>query len=422
MSQNQFDFDKAVAGLKQNRPAHVPNLDSMSNLDRSRRSPWVIRAVVVTTCSAVGIGILIPRSTAGAAWAQVAEKFAKQPRVHILEKSVNLHSGRLQVESESWVDGVKYSYSTKWGERTSLAVCDGKRGLSYRNFTDPKNGAGRVAWIAKIKSPAPPSFTSPIGMDSNSIDEVIKTADVKVLSQETVQGPNGKQVRYKIERNPGPKTNWTYFVTADSDTGLIRKVEHFISGKAIREATIDYPADVDPKVFQVDGLGYATRDFDEMRSVVTNDIKQGLGSKTVTGKTITVRSVLYSEDGGLWVLWTGSTPSGDLRHPIQLVGFPKPVKAQYSYPAKNVNMNLFSIKAFTVSAGLSSRAKLSPVINQRIGGMAVGLMNQKFSKINVIIPVVDETGTKKLGSARFNNLPVRRIDSIYSYGDLLGER
>lgn len=434
MSQKPFDIDRAIAGLKEVRPERVPRADQLRT--QRKRPPTRLIAVGLT---AIGAGVLFwPRVGGGSiAWAQVVENTQQTQRFYVRTTM----GGKGSFTSEQWVDGPRYAYKIMWPtskQTVSYTVFDGNYLTYSRGYGKGKNGStDSIAYRAKTKPTSHFLSIGLLGSESNFIDDILKNQSFKVLEQKEVDTPKGKRMRYDVRRqhapgkpNNGYEMRMTFF--ADPTSKLIVRAETYVgnsgqNGKPLQIATvaeIEYPESMSDEVFKFKMPGVKVVDLDKLRANVADTIKKGLGSQTVKGQKVTLRSVLYDHSGGLWVLWSGSgLPRGDLAYPIRVAGLPVPRRTKFTYPApKSARViNVFGLKGLTANATESNRRSVVlPSINARLGGMAMGVPNQTFKTINVVVPVLDSTGSKKLGEATFRNVPVQRIGSIYEFRSELG--
>jgi|GEM_PF-5092953 len=412
MSSNRFNLDRAVDALRSELPSGEARVRAKNFLLKPKPVSYRPRLVVLGLVGAAAVALLWPRGESGSAWAQIASQTRGQVRMHM----ATYVPGKSVPYMERWVDGNRYKitfelHPPKQKPIYDFSICDGRRVLYYRGNELMKNGEYRSAHVAKVQ-PGPRDLQYSYGLmgaGSNLIDDVIKQEGWKVQSQkEKVSSAYGVRDVYVLSIRY-PHATFTRFATVyvDSETKLIREAEFKDEGGLQTAlAKIDYPDSFPSSTFAlVAPPGVRIRDFDKDREHLETIIRKGLGTKTVAGKTITLRAVVHAGWGEMWVLWTGGAPAGDLRNPIQVAGFPK---------AKP-----FGIKTFTIKP--DPRSKPAPAIGQRLGGMAI-LIQRKLDKITVTIPVLDATGKKKLGTATFADVPVFRVESIYDVAETLGIR
>ena len=135
------------------------------------------------------------------------------------------------------------------------------------------------------------------------------------------------------------------------------------------------------------------------------------GSPTVhaAGQTIVLRALLHDQSGGLWILWTGGNPpAGSLPVPVKVQDFAKP--------------RAFGLKGFVAPTPGAKRVAPAPSIGERLNGMGLAILDKNLTRITLDIPVLDSTGKKKLGTAHFKNIPVRKIGMIWDFSYSLGLR
>ena len=438
MPQNSFEFENAIRGLRAVEPVSVPTAE---NLIARRSGPtryWLYRSLAVGSIALAAAGVFWPRSTSGVAWAQVVAAMSEAQRYHVRTCAL----GDTEPFSEYWVDGPRYAFVIRDPVTKALAYesrCDGEYSTSVQVHGKPRNGSEPIAIRQRVSGKPAYGWRGNLGSPSNLVDDIIRRMNYRVLAEKEINTPKGKLVRYTVSQTLG--TNgvvfWksgkqttgsiTLYIYADPTSKLMVRSETLDPTGQVASATeVEYPAQIDDDVFKFKGPNLHVLDLDEDRTEVSRLLETGLGSATVNGHKIVLRSVLYDRDGGLWVLWTGGLPRGDLRYPVKVLGLRTPKVTKMSHPnprSWEPAINAYSLKAFTANASeKDGRSRVLPAIGARIGGMALGVTDKTFSTVDVIVPILDETGAKMLGEATFKKVPVHRIGSIYDYAKELGLR
>lgn len=418
MSQKQFDFDHAIESLKAKKPSHVPSVSGLLAPRRPVLRRGVFRFAMVAAVAFVAVGLLWPRSTSIVAFAQVRDNLESQRRVHIVTEYKYLKGG----QTEAWVDGDKFYHKLQFHANypTFVAVSDGEYITRYMGGSKPQNGTVATAWKAKLSTKKAERFyIGPYGQGPNIVDEFLKSKSLELVGQKLIESPDGPVMRYSVRWSNREPMN----VYADPKTKLISKIETLSNkGAVATETRIEYPTEIPASTFQFSIPGVQVRSIDDTQALIKSNVETGLGSQTVAGKTITLRAVLHDTNGGLWVLWTGGAPRGDLQHPVKIQGFPVPRTTKATFPGKLPEINAFGHKAFTVGAEAAKVGKPSPAIGQRLGGMGIGMRGRSLDKVTLTIPVLNSTGGKKLGEVTFKDVPVVKIQMIYDYSEILGIR
>ena len=412
MSSNPFDFQRAVEALREEKPTSEMQARARGALVKPNRAIprlryWAFGGV------ALALGVMMwPRVETSAGWAQVAQANQGQVRVHVVVRFLKSK----HMFSEKWQDGSKYSLVLSdplTGELVFWSRSDGDRSVRYSHYSlahSAKNGVPQRAHLSRV-SPVPGYQLPPIsmlGMDSPDIEKVIAQDEWKLVDQKpSVKTEDGTFDLYRL-KNEMFKTKRMVNAYVEKDTKLIRRLDSLgEKGEVVAVSKVDYPKSIDPKRFSLTPPpGVKVLDVEKEISSLNSVIAKGLGTKSAAGKTITLRAVLHDTGGSLWVLWTGGAPAGSLENPVLVKGYGK--------------RRVFGLKAFTVAKETSPPTYPAPGCGERLGGMAVELPVGKLNRVTLTIPVLDETGKKKLGSVTFADVPVRPIDSLYDLGESLG--
>lgn len=426
MSQKPFDFQNALSQLKTVSPSRVPAAIDVAK--PARRFPY--RTSAIGLAAALAAAIFWPRAESGIAWAQVLDTNKGTQRIHVINYWRDGHK-----TLEWWRDGERYTYLSyapgSMGKSLFMETrCDGEHVIHVNHDRKPRNGWRRLG--KKEKAVPAEGFEwggALVGSTSNIVDDIIQRKVYKLLDERTVDTAEGPRVRFRLSRasrftiQKKTKTVTTSaLVFVDPKTRLIQTIQ-YVDGKdnPLSKAVIEYPNQIEDSVFKLNTTDVDILDVDKDRKVVAQIIRRGLGSQTVKGQTVTLRSVLFDGAGALWILWSGNLPHGSLPHLVRIEGYPSPkVVPNVSFPmSTKAVLNAYSYKSFTANA-TERRSKVLPSINARLGGMAVGMRYQVLSQIDLVVPVLDATGKKKLGEAKFRNVPVHRIFSLFDYREQLG--
>ncbi|RYG36593.1 hypothetical protein EON81_09265 [bacterium] len=342
----------------------------------------------------IAVFVLWPRTGSSAAWAQVAEKSRSEPRVAVRTKVL----GRL------------FSERYRDGNREAIDFYDRKGRIDYRLRTDGKQrmeylGRAKTAWLYPAQESVGHRSLAFLETNGDGLQALLASEGVSEIARSQ---PEGKLVRYHLKwslvARPGRTFERRFDAFVEPESDRIRRIDHIVVGKVTMSEEIDYPASIPSERFAISAPpGTKLRDAQRVMDDVNGNVRKGLATRKVAGKTITLRG-LVSSHGSLVILWTGSDLPSDGRFPATLVG------ATSLRPGYGI-------------AALSSRPQKDPAYRPVVyAGLPV--RGQEFftpkgiaSSYNVRIPVVKNG--KSIGEATFKKVIPEEIPSIYSLGSAL---
>lgn len=393
MPQIPVNLNSAIETLKEEMPSEEARARASQALSTRRpRASWIPRLALVGGAIGVAMAIILwPRPTLGSPWSVAALQTANVPASHRIERSA---TGETLMEI--WQEGGKMAmtaHDPKTRRVILLMRRNDKQHLSYFNFYPPRPkdrnpNATPAATKGRNDGRSRPYDAANFDLVKTLLDD----KNVKVLDQRNVTTPEGERTYYKLRSTLAGHTLDVY---AEPQTGRIRKIVSVPNGTI---ATIEYPATIDPAVFDVNvalASDAVTYDIDEETAQARRTLAAGLGSKG----GVTLRLAAMDSSGSLWVLWTGATPEGNLSKPFKVTG----VKLGKAY----------GLPALTTSWKKARVSLPAPGIGVRLGGMARPVLTKAPKTLDISIPTPS-------GYVLFRQIAYQRINLIYDLSEPMG--
>lgn len=404
MSPKPFSLDHALATLRGERSSpeaaararaalqnSLPPGEGWGGVPPRRRLARPLAATMIAT--ALALVVFMPRTHAGAAWAQtLAASFDAVP-THTVERDAKGY-----VTLERWVAGRKRAWVLydKSHKPAMERRDDGQRLYSYGGgaFYNPKNPNSRP-WAFVSRSSGNDLSEEAI---QGSSEVVLKQPGVEVVEHQEASG--GRPETYRL-RVPRPYAKQKEELVAELEPGGRRIVRVTRPGFAGGE-TIDYPASIPASVFAPRPQAIPVPDVFDMKRLsaqIEAGVSRGLGKQG----PVTLRAVLLTGWGELWVLWTGALPDSRLSHPFS-------VPSVECGPA-------FGLKIFTKAWRQSPKMNGVPVATPgpRLGGMGRTPLVKLGSTVDLDVPYPG-------GVAHFRNVRYVRVGYLQHVSALLGAK
>lgn len=345
--------------------------------------------LIVTSLAFV---VLMPRTTAGSAWAQTLTQSFDSVPIHSVSRMANGKVGY-----EQWRSGRKRAHVLYDRNGKALMEQSDNGQWLYNSassmFIDPKRPNARL-WGTVSRSIGPNFLGSEI--QYGSPEALLKQRGVEVVNHEPAE--NGKPEAYRL-RIPMPYREAKEERLAEiGNDGRIRRLT-YPNGRG--GVDIEYPESIPDAVFEPRPHAIPVPDVFTGKDYETiqRDLRQGLGKRG----PVTLRSVIVTGDGDLWVFWTGALPDG---------------KASLPFSINSVKCGpAFTNKIFTTAWRESPKMNGVPVETKgpRLGGMG----RTPFTKLG---PTIDLEIPYPGGTARFRKVRYRRVGLIQNVSDILGAK
>lgn len=430
-SKHDETIDRAVLELRETTPqkrALARAEDAVrkpAGRTSARRLSIALRLAGATGTAAVLALAFGPRTGGGLAWAQVANKYGRETRVHeLLEMRRSDGKGWMKY-MDRWQDGDKYSLSFHSNGAFHMDMrFDGTRYYSFRYplktatvRTVNEKERSSILWLGKL------------GERNQSLDAFLGRGHLKVESQKNLTDPDlGEIVRYRIHSDAGtvdhPRKVQLYDVDVDPKTERIRRWQTFDQkGVVVQRGLLEFPPVIEDSQFQPPANPPAPLfDVDAVRPGVVANLQNGLATIGKGKNKAMIRGILVEEDRFVWIFWTGTPPNGRLDHPVKVLG-PKVERA-------------WGMPNFTTSrVAMSKKFDPASVLKEPLAGMCVILAKKAPDKVSLKIPlfepaktkpIKDKTGkvvgyeSKFVGYQEVRDLPVTRVSTIWDFASELG--